>query len=91
MLTGRSKSLAATSTTYADIFSRLGFGASGPRSSRDGHQLGGETHNKGEDVAGRKTVTFDGSSYFEGPESLPGIEGDGTCSIEIWVYRPGKG
>ncbi|MHC4521643.1 MAG: hypothetical protein ACYTAS_23875 [Planctomycetota bacterium] len=53
--------------------------------------MGGETHNKGEDVAGRKTVTFDGSSYFEGPESLPGIEGDGTCSIEIWVYRPGKG
>ncbi len=40
-----------------------------------------------EDVDGRKAITFDGSSYFEGPLSIPGIEGDGTRSIEIWVYN----
>ncbi|MDI6450285.1 LamG-like jellyroll fold domain-containing protein [Anaerobaca lacustris] len=40
-----------------------------------------------EDVAGRKTVTFDGSSYFEGPLSVPGIEGGGTRSIEVWVFN----
>ncbi len=40
-----------------------------------------------EDVAGRKTVTFDGSSYFEGPLSVPGIEGGGTRSIEVWAYN----
>ncbi len=40
-----------------------------------------------EDVDGRKAVTFDGSSYFEGPESTPGIHGDGTRSIEIWAYN----
>ncbi len=40
-----------------------------------------------EDVDGRKAVTFDGSSYFEGPLSVPGIEGGGTRSIEVWVYN----
>ncbi|HRS13271.1 MAG TPA: discoidin domain-containing protein, partial [Sedimentisphaerales bacterium] len=40
-----------------------------------------------EDVAGRKAVTFDGSSYFEGPLSVPGIQGAGTRSIEVWVYN----
>jgi len=40
-----------------------------------------------EDVAGRKAVTFDGSSYFEGPLSVAGIEGGGTRSIEVWVYN----
>ena len=42
-----------------------------------------------EDVAGRKCVTFDGSSYFVGPDSSPGLEGQGpTSSIEVWVYNP---
>jgi len=40
-----------------------------------------------EDVAGRKAVTFDEPSHFEGPLSVAGIEGDGTRSIEIWVYN----
>lgn len=40
-----------------------------------------------EDVGGRKAISFDGSSYFEGPASVPGIEGDGTRSIEIWAYN----
>ena len=40
-----------------------------------------------EDVDGRKCVTFDGASYFEGPESPAGIHGDGTRSIEIWAYN----
>ena len=42
-----------------------------------------------EDVDGRKCVTFDGSSYFEGPNSSPGLEGQGaTRSIEVWAYNP---
>ncbi|UCD51733.1 MAG: discoidin domain-containing protein, partial [Phycisphaerales bacterium] len=42
-----------------------------------------------EDVDGRKCVTFDGSSYFEGPNSSPGLEGEGaTRSIEVWAYNP---
>ena len=42
-----------------------------------------------EDVAGRKCVTFDGSSHFQGPSSSPGLEGRApTSSIEIWVYNP---
>jgi hypothetical protein len=40
-----------------------------------------------EDVGGRKAVTFDGSSYFEGPASVPGIEGGGTRSIEVVAYN----
>jgi len=40
-----------------------------------------------EDTAGRKAVTFDGSSYFEGPLSVAGIQGNGTRSIEVWVYN----
>jgi hypothetical protein len=41
-----------------------------------------------EDVAGMKAVTFDGSCWFNGPPSVPGIEGDGTRSIEVWAYNP---
>jgi hypothetical protein len=41
-----------------------------------------------EDVDGRKAVTFDDSSWFEGPTSVPGIEGAGTRSIEVWAYNP---
>ena len=40
-----------------------------------------------EDVDGQKAVTFDSTNYFEGPASVPGIEGDGTRSIEILVYN----
>jgi len=40
-----------------------------------------------EDLDGRKCVTFDGSSYFEGPETTDGIHGNGTRSIEIWAYN----
>ena len=41
-----------------------------------------------ENVAGLKCVTFDGSSWFDGPTSIPGIEGAGTRSIEVWAYNP---
>ncbi|MBL7188191.1 MAG: hypothetical protein ISS70_17855 [Phycisphaerae bacterium] len=41
-----------------------------------------------EDVDGIKAVTFDASSWFEGPTSVPGIEGSGTRSIEVWAYNP---
>ncbi len=41
-----------------------------------------------EDVTGRKAVTFDGFSWFTGPTSPPGIEGEGTRSIEVWAYNP---
>jgi hypothetical protein len=41
-----------------------------------------------EDVAGLKAVTFDGASWFDGPTSVPGIEGKGTRTIEVWVYNP---
>ncbi len=40
-----------------------------------------------EDVGGRKTVTFDGSCYFEGPLTPAGIHGKGTRSIEVWAYN----
>jgi hypothetical protein len=39
-----------------------------------------------EDVDGRKAVTLDGG-YFDGPLSVAGIEGNGTCSIEVWAYH----
>ncbi len=39
-------------------------------------------------VDGRKAVTFANQSYFVGPRSVPGIEGRGTRSIEVWVYNP---
>ena len=39
-------------------------------------------------VAGMKCVTFDGSTWFTGPASVPGIEGAGTRSIEVWAYNP---
>jgi hypothetical protein len=41
-----------------------------------------------EDVAGMKAVTFDGGSWFGGPTSIPGIEGAGTRTIEVWAYNP---
>ncbi|MBW8040916.1 MAG: hypothetical protein FVQ85_13050, partial [Planctomycetes bacterium] len=41
-----------------------------------------------QDVDGVKTATFDGSSWFDGPTSIPGIEGAGTRSIEVLVYNP---
>jgi len=41
-----------------------------------------------EDVAGMKAVTFDGGSWFNGPTSTAGIEGDGTRTIEVWAYNP---
>jgi len=41
-----------------------------------------------EDVAGLKAVTFDGASWFDGPTSVPGIEGKGTRTIEVWVFNP---
>jgi hypothetical protein len=41
-----------------------------------------------EDVDGLKCVTFDGSSWFRGPSSTPGIEGAGTRTIEVWAYNP---
>ncbi|MBA7630732.1 hypothetical protein ES703_38256 [subsurface metagenome] len=41
-----------------------------------------------EDVDGRKAVTFDGSSWFEGPTSTPSIEEAGSRSIEVWAYNP---
>jgi hypothetical protein len=41
-----------------------------------------------EDVAGMKAVTFDGSCWFDGPTSVPGIEGAGTRTIEVWAYNP---
>ncbi len=39
-------------------------------------------------VDGVKAVTFDGSSWFEGPTSTEGIEGAGTRTIEVWAYNP---
>ncbi|MHC4631967.1 MAG: LamG-like jellyroll fold domain-containing protein [Planctomycetota bacterium] len=41
-----------------------------------------------EDVDGRKAVTFDGSSWFEGPASTPSIEEAGSRTIEVWAYNP---
>jgi len=41
-----------------------------------------------EDVAGMKAVTFNGGSWFDGPPSIPSIEGAGTRSIEVWAYNP---
>ncbi len=40
-----------------------------------------------EDVDGRKAVTFDEPSFFQGPLSPEGIYGNGTRSIEVWVYN----
>jgi len=41
-----------------------------------------------ETVGGMKCVTFDGSNWFTGPASIPGIEGAGTRSMEVWAYNP---
>jgi hypothetical protein len=41
-----------------------------------------------EDVDGMKAVTFDGTCWFNGPTSVPGIEGAGTRTIEVWAFNP---
>jgi hypothetical protein len=41
-----------------------------------------------EDIDGMKAVTFDSSCWFDGPTSVPGIEGAGTRTIEVWAYNP---
>ncbi|UCG46121.1 MAG: LamG domain-containing protein [Phycisphaerales bacterium] len=41
-----------------------------------------------EDVDGMRTVTFDGTCWFDGPTSVPSIEGADDRSIEIWAYNP---
>ncbi|MHC4433241.1 MAG: LamG domain-containing protein, partial [Planctomycetota bacterium] len=41
-----------------------------------------------EDVAGVKAVTFDGSSWFEGPTSTDSIVGSSDRTIEVWAYNP---
>ncbi|NQU24882.1 MAG: hypothetical protein HQ567_26665, partial [Candidatus Nealsonbacteria bacterium] len=33
-------------------------------------------------------VTLNGGDYFNGPLTPAGVEGDGTRSIEMWVYNP---
>ncbi len=35
-------------------------------------------------------VSLDGTSYFVGPASPPGIVGNGTRSIEVWAYNIGE-
>jgi len=40
-----------------------------------------------EDVDGRKAVTFDEPSFFEGPLTPEGIYGGGTRTIEVWAYN----
>jgi len=43
-----------------------------------------------EDVADWKNVvSLDGQSYFEGPTSVPGMEGGDPRSVEIWTYKVG--
>jgi len=41
-----------------------------------------------EDVDGTKAVTFNGSSWFEGPTAPAGITGTGTRTMEVWAYNP---
>ena len=41
-----------------------------------------------EDVDGKKAVTFDASSWFDGPTSVAEIEGAGTRTIEVSAYNP---
>ncbi len=41
-----------------------------------------------QDVGGTKAVTFDGSSWFEGPAAPAGITGAGTRTMEVWAYNP---
>ena len=43
-----------------------------------------------EDVADwQNVVSLDGDSYFEGPTSVPGMEGSDPRSVEIWTYKVG--
>jgi len=39
-------------------------------------------------VDGARGVTFDGSSYFDGPTSVAGLEGQSDRSIEVWAHNP---
>jgi hypothetical protein len=39
------------------------------------------------DVGGWESVSLDGASYFEGPTSVPGIEGGDPRSVEVWAYK----
>jgi len=41
------------------------------------------------DVGGWESVSLDGGSYFDGPTSVPGVEGGGTRTIEVWAYKAG--
>ena len=41
------------------------------------------------DVGGWESVSLDGDSFFEGPRSVPGIEGGDPRSVEIWAYKIG--
>jgi regulation of enolase protein 1 (concanavalin A-like superfamily) len=41
-----------------------------------------------EDVDGVKAVTFDGSSWFDGPTSVESIEGGSDRSITVLTYNP---
>lgn len=41
------------------------------------------------DVDGVNAVMFDGTNdYFDGPASVPGLEGNNDCTIEAWVHNP---
>lgn len=42
-------------------------------------------------VDGARAVTFDGSSYFGGPTSVPGLEYGDPRSIEVWAHNPAIG
>ena len=39
-------------------------------------------------IDGVKGVSFDGTSYLEGPESPSSIDGNSPRSIQAWVYNP---
>ncbi|MEM7386523.1 MAG: hypothetical protein AAF514_16400, partial [Verrucomicrobiota bacterium] len=41
-----------------------------------------------ETIDGVKAVSFDGTSFLEGPVSPDSIEGDSPRSIQAWVYNP---
>jgi len=69
--------------------------APGPVAEWPNHgSLGGNFVASGNPVAEdvgdwKNAVSFDGQSFFDGPTSIPGIEGDGTRSIEVWAYKIG--
>ena len=41
------------------------------------------------DVGEWESVSLDGESYFEGPRSVAGIEGQDPRTVELWVYKIG--